>query len=136
MRNPKINSELFSGIFDPNLPALQTLSDLLVYSAASALAGQESRSVSDFDVKKVQGMVGDPRSFLMSQQKFLAKLETLGDIVAGIEGSTQEFVDQNRGGRSQASPLDQARDAIARGAPRDRVLQRLQQNGIQVPADF
>ncbi len=36
---------------------------------------------------------------------------------------------------SQASPLDQAREAIARGAPRDAVIERLRRNGID-PGDL
>lgn len=69
-----VDPNLISGVFDPNLSSLQTLSDLMVYSAAEALAGQSGRSVSDKDVQFFKGIVGDPRDWMMTQQKFLAKL--------------------------------------------------------------
>jgi hypothetical protein len=94
-----VDPALFSGVFDPALPALESMSDLLVFSAAETLAGQEGRSVSDRDVKMFKQIAGDPRSWMMSQEKYLAKLKVMEDIVDGRMGATQQFVDQNRGGR-------------------------------------
>lgn len=87
--DPNLLAGLFD--FDPGLPKLQTLADLLVFSAASALAGQEGRSVSDRDIKMFKGIVGAPDSFLMNQERYLAKLQTLQDIVEGREAADAKF---------------------------------------------
>jgi hypothetical protein len=76
-----VSPGLLSGVFDPNQAGLQTVSDLLVYAAAEALAGQSGRSVSDKDVQFFKGIVGDPRSWLMSQVRFTAKLDQLEQIL-------------------------------------------------------
>lgn len=87
--NPDLVKGLFDpeGKFDPNLTALHTLSDLLVFSAAEALADQQGRGISDRDVVYFQRIVGDPRDWTMSQPKFLSKLDTLGQIVGGREAA-------------------------------------------------
>lgn len=79
--NSGVDANLLSGIFDPNLSSLQTTSDLLVFQAASALAGQSGRSMSDNDVKAFKNIVGDPQSWMMNQEKFLAKLKTIENIL-------------------------------------------------------
>lgn len=88
--------------FDPHLPALHTASDLLVYQAASALAGQSGRSVSDRDVKMFSSIVGDPREWFGNQQKYLSKLDTIDQILSLNQG----VIDNNlrRGTPSPAAP--------------------------------
>jgi hypothetical protein len=81
-----ISPSLISGLFDENLASLHTVSDLLVYSAAEALAGQSGRSVSNKDVEMFKEIVGDPQSWLMSQERFLAKLNMLERIVNTTSG--------------------------------------------------
>lgn len=76
-----VDPNLLSGVFDPDLSSLHTLSDLMVYAAAEALAGQSGRSVSDKDVLFFKRIVGDPQSFLMNQQKYLAKLAQIERIL-------------------------------------------------------
>lgn len=76
-----VDPNLLSGVFDPDLSSLHTLSDLMVYAAAEALAGQSGRSVSDKDVVFFKRIVGDPQSFLMNQQKYLAKLSQIERIL-------------------------------------------------------
>lgn len=76
-----VDPGLISGVFDPNLAGLQTLSDLLAYSAAEALAGQSGRSVSDGDVKRFQAIVGNTSDWFMNQQKYLAKLAQIERIL-------------------------------------------------------
>lgn len=85
-----INPQVFSGLFDPTLPALETAADLLVFNAAEALAGQQGRSVSDKDVALFRSIVGDPRSLLASQEQYLAKLNTIEQIL----NQNQAVVDQ------------------------------------------
>lgn len=76
-----LDPKLFSGVFDPKLPALHTAADLLVFSAADALAGQSGRSVTDRDVKMFKDIVGDPREWAGNQEKYLSKLDTVEQIL-------------------------------------------------------
>ncbi len=82
-----VSPKIMSMLFDPNLPALESAANLLVYQAAGALAGQEGRGVSDRDVAMFKGIVGNPQSLLASQQSFLAKLQTMEDIVGAMAGA-------------------------------------------------
>lgn len=107
--DPSMLPGLFN--FDPDLPSLHTASDLLVYSAASALADQRGRGVSDRDVALFRNIVGDPRDWTGNQEKFLAKLDTLEQILS----LNKNVVDQNlRGGAATAAPAPAAPGA---GAP-------------------
>lgn len=99
--NPDINPTILSGIFDPALPALQTIADLLVFSAAEALAGQEGRAVSDRDIQMFKGVVGNPQSVFASQEQFLARLDQMEAMV----NSNQGVIDRH------LNPSDQAPDA-------------------------
>lgn len=91
MRSPDVSAETVSSFFDPDLPALQSLANLLAYQAAATLAGQEGRSVSDRDVKMFQNIVGDPQSFFTSQEKFLSKLSTLEETLMGQRQADRDF---------------------------------------------
>lgn len=81
-----VNPSLISGVFDGDLSSLHTLSDLMVYAAAEALAGQSGRSVSDKDVQFFKGIVGDPQGWMMSQQKYLSKLTQIERILQMNQG--------------------------------------------------
>jgi hypothetical protein len=89
-----VGVELLPSFYDPSLPQLQTLSDLLVFQAAAALAGQSGRSVSDKDVRMFKNIVGDPSSLFTSQAKFLSKLQ----MVENILGMQRGVVDNTMGG--------------------------------------
>lgn len=82
-----IDPNLIAGVFDPDLSSLHTLSDLMVYSAAEALAGQSGRSVSDRDVQFFKTIVGDPQEWMMSQDKYLAKLTQVERILQMTQSS-------------------------------------------------
>ena len=110
-----IDPGLLSGIFDPGLSEVQTLGDLMVYSAAEALAGQSGRSVSDKDVQFFKGIVGDPQSWLMSQEKFLAKLAQLERIVQSNQGVLSAA--QQQGAVPMGSPQAPAAPAAPQGGP-------------------
>lgn len=116
-----VNPALLSGVFDRRLGELHTLADVMVFSAAEALASQQGRSVSDKDVQMFKSIVGDPREWMMSQDKYISKL----DIVERIVDSFQSVNDQSlRGGAPApaapaapgASPLPTPQ-AGAPGAP-------------------
>lgn len=95
-----IDPRLLPGVFDPNLAALQTTSDLLVYQAAAALAGQSGRDVSDRDVQVFRAVVGDPREWTATPERFKAKLDQMERIL-----NAMRTVDQNAlGGNLRAGP--------------------------------
>lgn len=145
-----VDPGLLSGVFDPKLPALHSAADLLVFQAASSLAGQSGRSVTDRDVKVFKQIVGDPQEWAGNQEKYLSKLDTIEQILEMNQGIVSTNLSRGTPAArpaapgvvapptspapgapsSAADPLAEARDAIARGAPRDAVMQRLQQNGI------
>lgn len=112
-----VDPKLLSGEFDPKLPALHTAYDLLVFSAASTLAGQSGRNVSDKDVKTVRSIVGDPNSLFANPQNLGSKLDTLDQIV----DLNQSVVDQRLRGNKPPSAAQAAPGAVpppsAPGAP-------------------
>lgn len=79
--SPSVISDLFT--FDPNLPDIQVLSTLLVYSGAAALAGQSGRDMSDRDVAIFREIFGNPQGLFSSQEGFLARLDRAEAIVRG-----------------------------------------------------
>jgi|DEB0MinimDraft_6_1074348.scaffolds.fasta_scaffold00040_48 hypothetical protein len=99
-----IDPSLLSGVFDPDLPALQTAADLLVFQAASALAGQSGRSVSDKDVKYFKSIVGNPQSLFANQQKFLSKLDTIQSILGINENVADTALGGNVTGAASGQP--------------------------------
>ncbi|HEY5798471.1 MAG TPA: hypothetical protein VIU82_26000 [Bosea sp. (in: a-proteobacteria)] len=97
----RVNPKLLSELFDPNLPALQSASNLLVYQAASALAGQQGRSVTDKDLVVFRNIAGDPNSMFESQQSYLTRLQTMEDMVEMMAGSDQRISGQQMPGGAQ-----------------------------------
>jgi hypothetical protein len=83
-QNAGVSPQLISQLFDPNLPALTAASNLLVFQAAAALAGQEGRGVTDRDIARFQNIAGDPSSLFESQQSYLSRLSTMESIVEGM----------------------------------------------------
>lgn len=75
------------GGYDPNLNDIVKLSVLLRYAGASALAGQENRSVSDNDIKQFTAITGDPSSVLSSQQGYLSGLDLMENIANRMGGT-------------------------------------------------
>lgn len=99
-----VDPSLLSGVFDPNLPAIQTAADLLVYQAASALAGQSGRSVSDRDVQMFKGIVGDPQNVFSNQEKFLSKLSVIENILSIQENVNDTAAGGNVTGSASGQP--------------------------------
>lgn len=84
--NKELSAETLTSLYDPRLNALQQAANLMVYQAASALASQSGRSVSDKDVKMFRSIVGDPQSFFMNQQKFMSNLDAMQEFLAIQQG--------------------------------------------------
>lgn len=103
MASNGVDMTLF-GPYDPNLDDITKLSTLLTYGAASVLAGQEGRSVSDRDVKVFRQVVGDPASWLGTQQSFLSGIDLMERILAQRAGNREGL----RGGRSAGTPAANA----------------------------
>lgn len=113
-----VDPGLLSGVFDPKLPALHSASDLLVFQAASALAGQSGRSVTDRDVKMFRNIVGDPQEWAGNQQKYLSKLDTIEQILdmnQNIVGANLSRA--NPGARPAAPGVASSPTSPAPGAP-------------------
>ena len=76
-----VSPQLLPELFDPNLPAVDTVWGIMVYQGAAALAGQSGRSVSDRDVKIFKDLIGDPKAVFSSAATLGAKLDIIEDIL-------------------------------------------------------
>jgi len=100
--------------YDPNLNDITKLSTLLTFSAASVLAGQEGRSVSDKDVKMFRTVAGDPENWFGSQQSFLSGLDMMERILGGRAANRQDIM-----GGSATQPTPSAPTAAPSGNGND-----------------
>ena len=71
---------LMQSLYDPNLDEITKLSTLLAYKAASALAGQTGRGLSDKDFLVFKDMIGDPTGWFTTQESFLTGIEKLQSL--------------------------------------------------------
>lgn len=117
--NTRLNSELGKDLspevkqslmtYDPSLHEIDVLTSLAVFEAASALAQQEGRSISDQDVKYFQGVVGKPKSLFMNQQKFMTGLDALDRALQRRLNLTYDVTGEDitgRGNSSSANEID------------------------------
>lgn len=127
-----VNPSLLMGLYDPSLGELHTLSDLTVFAAAEALANQQGRSVSDKDVTMFKEIAGDPRAWLMNQQKYTAKLDTMERVVDSYSAVNRNAL---RGGGASPPAAPAAPGAPpspqAPGAPQRRI--RIDAQGNVLP---
>lgn len=63
--------------FNPQLPLITRIHNLMLYKAADALAGQSGRSVTDADIKRVVGITGDPESWMEGPKSYMSGLDFL-----------------------------------------------------------
>lgn len=76
--------------FNPSLPLITRIHNLMIYKAAGALAGQEGRSATDADIKRIVGTVGDPSSWTEGPQAYSSGLDFLDNMAdINIERSSQ-----------------------------------------------
>lgn len=83
---------LMPELYDPSLPATQMLGGLILYSGASALAGQENRSVSDADITLMKSILGEPMGLFESAESISVKLSLAKDIVTEHKRLSQEYL--------------------------------------------
>lgn len=88
----------FEDFFDPAIPQVQQLGMLMAYSAASAVADQTGRGLSDKDLKYFMQIVGNPNAIFASDKGILAKLDTL-------ETEVDSRIAANRRALRQGVPL-------------------------------
>ena len=81
-------------LYDPQLQEVETIWGLLVYQGASALAGQENRSVSDKDVQAMRQILGSPQSLFSSAESMKAKLNQARDVVANYDKISREALQE------------------------------------------
>lgn len=134
-----VDPGLLSGVFDPKLDALHSSADLLVFQAASALAGQAGRSVTDRDVKIFKNIVGDPQEWRGNQQKFLAKLDNVEQLLDLNQGVIANNLRPSNSAGSPAapgavtSPTSQAPGAPVSPAPVDATPRQAADGNFYVP---
>jgi hypothetical protein len=80
-------------LYDPRLSEVETIWGLLVYQGASALAGQENRSVSDKDVQAMRQILGSPQSLFSSANSMKSKLTQAREVVSGYDAISREALD-------------------------------------------
>lgn len=102
--------------YDPNLTDIVTMSELLIFGAAEALANQQGRSVSDKDVGLFRSIVGDPTGWTSSQEQFLSKMGLIRNVLNMKQGVIQDALNPSQGGlggvaASAASPAAPAAPA-------------------------
>lgn len=137
---------LIPEIYNPDLPRVQMLGGLMLYLGASALAGQENRSVSDKDIAMMKRIMGDPHGMFESHISIAEKIKLAQEVVAGDRAAALEMLERgtvmpdDAGGPAPEpgkpydvpptveNALDEAR-AVLQKRPdlRDQVIQRLQQ---------
>lgn len=108
--------------------------------ALTSKVDKQPGATSDADLKMYKEMAADVGNESLPAESRLAALQTAEEIQRRMVKRTQERLQEMQQQAPAAAPqrqpqlagnvLQQARDAIARGAPRDAVIQRLRQNGI------
>lgn len=102
--NPNLSEETKTSLYDPRLTALDKAANLMVYQAASALASQSGRSVSDRDVQMFREIVGEPQSFFMNQQKFMSGLDAMEDFLSIQQSALQDATGGDVVGQQYRTP--------------------------------
>lgn len=109
--------------------------------ALQTMANTLKGATTDFELRTFIEMLGNPQTPPEVRAKVIDRMTVLAERknqlnearIRDLRGGDYFKPGQNptRGTAPQAAdPLAAARDAIAKGAPRDAVIQRLQQNGI------
>lgn len=91
---PDAAKGLIPELYDPRLGEVEALWGILLYQGASALAGQENRSVSDMDVQIMRGILGDPHSFFSSNRSMASKLNVAKALVKRGRAINQQYLQQ------------------------------------------
>jgi hypothetical protein len=114
-----------------NMRGLGAQSDADAARLQEALAGLTSAR----DGKELQFHLGTIREFVTSgRDRAMAVAEQFPQLGQQYPGLIQDMTRRQQSAPSKIDPnvaLDEARKAIAAGAPRDKVIERLQQNGIE-----
>lgn len=108
--------------------------------ALQAMASTLKGATTDFELRKFIEMLGDPSTDPKIRQSVIERMKRLTERKLQLENSRVKELRSGtyfrsdggapQGKPSAGDPLSMARDAIARGADRNAVIQRLQQNGI------
>lgn len=80
-------------MFDPQLSEVETLWGALLYQGASALAGQQGRSVSDADVRFMRTILGNPMGLFSSAASMRAKLEQARAVVNALSNVSRDVLE-------------------------------------------
>ncbi len=89
---------LLPELYDPELPEVEMLGGLMLYMGASALAGQENRSVSDKDIALMKQIMGEPHSIFSSAESVKAKIMAARSVVLGDRQAAAEALGMSDSG--------------------------------------
>lgn len=104
-------------LYNENLPAQQTLGTLMVYLGAAALAGQENRSVSDYDIQRMRMAFPDPFGLFSSRNSVQAALNVVRSIVGDFNEINQNALNEGVGGAFNPAAQPEAQAEPAAPAP-------------------
>jgi len=110
-------SEFFPELYNPNLPALQSLHSLILYMGASALAGQDGRSVSDQDIQRMRETFPTPFGMFSSRNSLQAALTEVRGIVTGYREINQQALGNGVGAGAPDAPAAPAAPDAPAPAP-------------------
>jgi hypothetical protein len=110
--------------FDPNLSGIEQMATLTAFQAASALAQQTGRALSDKDFTVFRRIVGNPTDWLSTQEEFVSRLERLRTLANKMARDRQRAL---RGGEpEQAAPEGPEGPADVQGMTDEELLRELQ----------
>lgn len=99
----KVSEELASAgvapkFFDPNLTDVEKLASLAAFQAAKVLADQEGKGLSNQDFDRFREIVGDPASWLSTQQNFMAGLNRIDSLATSMAENRRKILQQGMAG--------------------------------------
>lgn len=106
---------------DPRASAMVKLNTILTYQAASALAGQQGRSMSDQDFDAAQKMVGTPDSWMHGPTNYINGLKTIEDYATGQMNTIDQQLKARNIAPAGVTPQPSAPAAPAQADPRAAV---------------
>lgn len=120
---PDAARALIPEFYDPRLSEVEALWGILLYQGASALAGQENRSVSDKDIGMMRAILGDPHSLFASNLSMKTKLDVAKKLVNAQAGVNQKYLGGAPAGDGAAAPGAAAQPRIRRYNPQTGQLE-------------
>lgn len=101
---------IWSPKYDPALGQIESLGKILAYTGATSIAEQSGNDLSDKDIERIEGILGDPRDWAMNQKRFLTKVAQVEAYVDSQMAINNKYLFGTPGAKTQ-SVAPQAPDA-------------------------